>query len=220
MKGNIILTESNGRRAVDIRNRFLAFKNNASFTNCVSKINNVLTDNAKDLDIVMTTYNLLEYSKHYWKTTGSFWNNYRDEPNNPPDDNYNADPITNSESFKYKSSMTGKTSDANWNTERENTKTKKNLKIVVPLKYLSDFWRSLDMPFINCEISLTLTWSTSYVLTDIKTQTARNADPNVDPPIEARERTDAPTNAIFKITDTKLYVPVVTLSTKDDNNFL
>ena len=220
MKGNIILTESNGRRVVDIRNRFLAFKNNASFTNCVSKINNVLTDNAKDLDIVMTTYNLLEYSKHYWKTTGSFWNNYRDEPNNPPDDNYNADPITNSESFKYKSSMTGKTSDANWNTERENTKTKKNLKIVVPLKYLSDFWRSLDMPFINCEISLTLTWSTSYVLTDIKTQTARNADPNVDPPIEARERTDAPTNAIFKITDTKLYVPVVTLSTKDDNNFL
>ena len=65
MKGNIILTESNGRRVVDIRNRFLAFKNNASFTNCVSKINNVLTDNAKDLDIVMTTYNLLEYSKHY-----------------------------------------------------------------------------------------------------------------------------------------------------------
>ena len=76
------------------------------------------------------------------------------------------------------------------------------------------------MPLINNEVFLTLTRSENCVLTDIKTQTARNADPNVDPPIEARERTDAPTNAIFKITDTKLYVPVVTLSTKDDNNFL
>ena len=216
VKGDITLTKTKERGIIDIRNRFLAFKNNASFTNCVSKINNVLTDNAKDLDIVMTTYNLLEYSKHYWKTTGSFWNNYRDEPNNPPDDNYNADPITNSESFKYKSSMTGKTSDANWNTERENTKTKKNLKIVVPLKYLSNFWRSLDVPLINCEVSLTLTWSENCVLTDITTQTARAAQG--DNP--ARERIDAPTNAIFKITDTKLYVPVVTLSTKDDNNFL
>ena len=95
-----------GRRVIDIRNRFLAFKNNASFTNCMSKIKNVLIDNAEDLDIVMPMDNLLEYSKNYRKTTGSFWNYYRDEPNNPPDDNYNANPITNSESFKYKSSIT------------------------------------------------------------------------------------------------------------------
>ena len=68
----------------------------------------------------MPMYNLLEYSKNYRKTTGSLWNYYRDEPNNPPlndDDspfiNYNADPITNSESFKCKSSITGKTSNAN-----------------------------------------------------------------------------------------------------------
>ena len=72
------------------------------------------------------------------------------------------------------------------------------------------------MPLINCEVSLTLTWSENCVLTDIKTQTAAAAQG--DNP--ARERIDAPTNAIFKITDTKLYVPVVTLSTKDDNNFL
>ena len=165
-------------------------------------------------------YNLLEYSKNYRKTTGSFWNYYRDEPNNPPTDNYNADPITNSESFKYKSSITGKTSNANQengeNTKRGNTKIKKNLEIVVPLKYLSNFWRTLDMPLINREVSLTLTWSENCVLTDIKTQTAAAAQG--DNP--ARERIDAPTNAIFKITDTKLYVPVVTLSTKDDNNFL
>ena len=72
------------------------------------------------------------------------------------------------------------------------------------------------MPLINCEVSLTLTWSENCVLTDITTQTARAAQG--DNP--ARERIDAPTNATFKITDTKLYVPVVTLSTKDDNNFL
>ena len=92
----------------------------------------------------------------------------------------------------------------------------KNLEIVVPLKYLSNFWRTLDMPLINCEVSLTLTWSENCVLTNITTQTAA-AVPGDNP---ARERIDAPTNATFKITDAKLYVPVVTLSTKDDNNVL
>ena len=97
VKGTITLTKTNGRGIIDIRNRFLAFKNNAPFTNCISKINNVLIDNAEDLDIVIPMYNLLEYSKNYRKTTRSFWNFYRDEPNTPPlndDDpltiNYNA----------------------------------------------------------------------------------------------------------------------------------
>ena len=148
------------------------------------------------------------------------WNYCRDEPNVFPANNYNANPVTNSESFKYKSNITGKTSNANQeddeNTEQGNTKTKKNLEIVVPLKHLSNFWRTLDMPLINCEVSLTLTWSENCVLTDITTQTARAAQG--DNP--ARERIDAPTNAIFKITDKKLYVPVVTLSTKHDNNVL
>ena len=103
---------------------------------------------------------------------------------------------------------------------KETQRLKRNLEIVVQLKHLSNFWRSLEMPLINCEASLTLTWSENYVLTDITTQTERNADPNADPLVETRERIDTPTNAIFKITDTKLYVPVVTLSTKDDNNFL
>ena len=227
VKGDITLTKTNGRGIIDIRNRFLAFKNNAPFTNCISKINNVLIDNAEDLDVVMPMYNLIEYSKNYRKTTGSLWNYYRDEPNNPPlndDDpptiNYNADPITNSESFKYKSSITGKTSNANQengeNTEQGNTEIKKNLEIVVPLKYLSNFWRTLDMPLINCEVPLTLTWSENCVLTDITTQTARAAQG--DNP--ARPAINAPTNATFQIKDTKLYVPVVTLSTNDDNNFL
>ena len=73
------------------------------------------------------------------------------------------------------------------------------------------------MPLINCEISLTLTWSENCVLNDITTQTARN---DADPPVEARERIGAPTNPTFKITGTKLYVPVATLSIKDDNIFL
>ena len=88
---------------------------------------------------------------------------HRDKPNNPPVSNYNTDPITSSESFKYKVSITGKTSNINQevceNTELGNTKTKKNLEIVVPLKHLSNFWRSLNMPLINCEVYLTLTWS-------------------------------------------------------------
>ena len=104
VKGDIILRKKTARRFIDIRNRFLAFKNNAPFTNCISKIN-VLIDNAEDLDVVMPMYNLLEYSKNYRKTTGSFWNYYRDEPNEPrlnddkpPTINYNAYPITNSQS--------------------------------------------------------------------------------------------------------------------------
>ena len=164
----------------------------------------------------MPMYNLLEYSKNYRKTAGSFWNYYRDEPNNPPTDNYNADPITNSESFKYKSSITGKTSNANQGTEQGNTKTKKNLEIVVPLKHLSNFWRSLHMPLINCEISLALTWSENCVWTNITTQTTAPAQG--DNP--ARERINASTNATFLITDIKLFVSVVTLLTKYDNNFL
>ena len=167
VKGDITLTKTNGRGIIDIRNRFLAFKNNAPFTNCISKINNVLIDNAEDLDIVMPMYNLLEYSKSYSKTTWSLWNYYKDEPNNPPPNNYNADPITNSASFKYKTSITGKASNANLengaNTDQENTKIKKNIDLVVSLKYLSNFWKTLDIPLINCKVSLILTWSENCV---------------------------------------------------------
>ena len=94
------------------------------------------------------------------KTTGRLWNYYRDEPNNPPAANYNSDCIKKSDSFKHKSSITGKTSNANQedgeNTEQGNAKTKKNLKMVVPLKHSSNLWRTLDMPLINCDAFLTL----------------------------------------------------------------
>ena len=234
VKGTITLTTTNGRGFIDIGNRFLAFENNTPFTNSISKVNNALIDNEENQDAVMSMYNFLEYSKNYKKTTVTLWNYYRDEPDNPPLNpavynnpstvNYNADPLTNSESFKNKSSITGKTSNANQedgeNTEQGNTKTKKILGTIVPLKYLSTFWRSLDMSLINCEVSLILSWSKNCVLIDITIETARNGHPDADPPVEARERKDAPTNAAFKVTDTQLYVPVATFSTEDDNIFL
>ena len=114
VKGDITLTKTNGRGIIDIRNRFLAFKNNAPFTNCISKINNVLIDNAEDLDVVMPMYNLIEYSKNYRKTTGSLWNYYRDELSYDTNDNNNINKnVINSESFKYKTNITGSTYNVN-----------------------------------------------------------------------------------------------------------
>ena len=147
------------------------------------------------------------------------WNYCRNEPNDFPANSYNANLITNPESFKYKTSITGKTSNADQknaekNTEQEKIKTKKNLEIIVPLKYLSSFWRTLDIPLINCKINLILTWSENCVLTDIITQVASTNAYSAIPAIQP------PANAIFKIKDAKLYVPVVTLSAQDDNKFL
>ena len=86
----------------------------------------------------------------------------------------------------------------------------------MPLKYLSNFWRTLNIPLINCKTNLILTWSEDYVLTSKATRDAvptHGGNPTV-------ARVNNPTDATFKITNTKLYVPVVILSTKDDNNFL
>ena len=84
----------------------LVFKNNASFINCISKINGKKIDNPEDLD-VMPIYNLLECSKNYRKTTGSFWSCYRDEPNSDTDDNEMKHSIINSKSFDYKTNFIG-----------------------------------------------------------------------------------------------------------------
>ena len=87
----------------------------------------------------MSMYNLTEYSDNYSKTSGSLWQYYKNEPNNN---------IADSESFKSKVKITGKTP-ADRNT--------KNVEIIVPLKYLSNIWRTLEMPLINCEVNLILT---------------------------------------------------------------
>ena len=122
----------------------------------------------------MSRYNLIEYSNNYSKTLGSLWQYYRDNTN---------DNITESESFNYKIKITGKTPAAG--------KTR-DVIIAVSLKYLSNFWRTLEMPLINCEINLILTWSEDCVVS----------------------------SAAGKITDTKHYVPVVTLSTQDNTKLL
>ena len=99
-QGYITSAKDADRSFIDIRNRSLAFKNNAPFANCISKTNNVLIDNAED--VVMPMYNLTEYSRNYRTTTGSFWNYYRDEPNDVPANNDNENPITNSDFLNTK----------------------------------------------------------------------------------------------------------------------
>ena len=121
-------------------NKGVIFKNCTPFINCKSEINNIEIDNAKGIDIVMPMYNLIEYSGNYSRTSGNLWQYYKDEPN----DNL-ADP----ELFKSKIKITGNIP-ANGNT--------KNVKIKLPLKYLTSFRRTFEMPLINCEVNLILTW--------------------------------------------------------------
>ena len=167
-------------RQADERNKGVVFKNCAPFIKCISEINNTPIDNAKDIDIVMPMYNLIEYSDNYAKATGSLWQYFRDEP-------VDDDDIEDSKSFKFKTKITGKT---------PNDGNEKDIEIMVPLKYLSNFWRTLEMPLINCEVNLILTWSSTCVIT---------------------ESNGAGT---FAITDTKLYIPVVTLPTQENTKFL
>ena len=93
-------------------------------------------------------YYLLEYSKNYRKTTGSLCNYYRDEASNPLS--------SNSESFKYKTRIIGKTA--------ENNDSLTDVKVVILLKHLGNFWRALNILLINCKVELTLTWSNKCVL--------------------------------------------------------
>ena len=139
----------------------------------------------------MPLYNLIEYSDNHSKTSESLYQYYRDYPfldhngaiaDFPTDNN-------NSASFKYKTKITG-------SIENDGTK---NVKIRVLLKYFTNFWRTLEMTLINCDINLILTWSARCFI--------------IDPPIDGQEAT-------FTITDTKLYVPVVTLSTPDNAKLL
>ena len=185
----------------------LVFKNNASFINCTSKINGVKIDNAEDLDVVMPMYNLLEYSKNDRKTTGSLSNYHRDQPSSGIDANNIIHSILNSESFDYKANFMK-------NGVTHNNLTKNDVKIVVPLKYLINFWRSLNVPLINCKIELILTWFKNCLLISKAT---REVDYGANPVIY---EIDNPENVIFQIADTKLYVPVVTLSKENDTKLL
>ena len=183
------------------------FKNFVPFINCTSKINGVKIDNAEDLDVVMPMYNLLEYSINYKKTTGSLWNYYRDHPSSTIDDNNITHSILNSESFNYKASFME-------NGVTHDNLTKNDVKVIATLKHLSNFWRHLDIPLINCVVELILTWFENCVLID---KSAREANYDADPNVY---EIDNPENSTFKITDVKLFVPVATLSNENDIKLL
>ena len=134
----------------------------------------------------MLMYNLLEYSKNYRKTTGIQWNYYRDEPSNPLS--------SNSDSFKHKTSITGN----NYNVDQKITNDdgnevdnpkydakkvgKNETEVVIPLKHLTNLWRSLNIPLIDCEVELILTWSKNCALADMTTKDAEGDDPAIDAP--------------------------------------
>ena len=129
VNGTITITgarDDTAARQADERDKGVTFKNCAPFTKCISRINNRDIDTAQDIDIVMLLFNLIEYSDNYSKT-GHLWQYYKNEPN---------DNLADSESFKSKVKITGKT------PPDRNTK---NFEIIVPLKYLSNFWKSLEM---------------------------------------------------------------------------
>ena len=149
VKGTITVAGNNLR---DRQDRSLIFKNNAPFVSCITRINGELIEDADDLDIVMPKYNLSEFSKNYRKTIGSLYNYYRDELSDDADDNqFNNIKIVNSNTFKYKNKIIDNT----------NNQGKTDTELAIPLKYLGNFWRALNIPLISCEISLELKWDTN-----------------------------------------------------------
>ena len=173
VKETIAITETgdnNAAERLDERNKGVTFKICTPFTKCISRINGTQMHNAQDTDIVMPMYNFIEYSDSYSEASGNLWKYYKYDPN---------DDITLTESFKNKIEINGKTLA---------TGNKKNVVRAVPLKYLSNFWRSLEMPLINCEVDLILTWCKDCVISSATGET--------------------------KFTDTKLYILLIILSTQ------
>ena len=158
VKGNITVNNTAAAAGADANNnnKKVIFKNCAPFTNCISKINNKQIDNAEYIDIVMPMYNLIEYSDDYSKTSGSLWQYYKDIPAVDNDgDIVNFNEANATDSFNFKTKITGQTNDDG---------EINGVEIMVPLKYLSNFWRILEMPLINCEIELILDWSANCVI--------------------------------------------------------
>ena len=168
-------------------NTRVALKNCAPFTKCNLEINDEHVDTAENLDITMPMYDLIEYSDNYQDSPATLYQYKRDEP---PENDAVADLTDdNSSSFKYKVSLLG-------NPVAANNIARRNVKVVVQLKYLRNFFRSLEMPLINCKIKLNLAWKKECVLS-----------------------TDNG-NAVFIINDSKMYFPVVTLSKEDNKDFI
>ena len=169
----------------------LALKNCAPFTKCSLELNDEHVDTAENLDIVMPMYNLIEYSDNYQDSSATLYQNKRDEP---PEADAVADlTANNSDSLKYNIKLLGNATEVAGEAAGVR---RLNVKVAVPLTYLSNFFRSLEMPLINFKIKLSLTWKKQCVLST------------------------AAGEAVFNINDTKLYVPVVTLSKEDNEDFI
>ena len=192
VKGNISVNNTAGAAtAANNTNKKVIFKNCVPFTNCISKISITQIDNAEYIDIVMSMYNLTEYSDNYSKTSGSLWQYCKDIPavdNGRDIVIFKGDNDT--DSLNFKSKIIGKTDDDG---------DIENVEIMILLKYLSNFWRTLEMPLINCEVELILKWSENCVI--ISTNIANQ-------------------NPTFTITETNLHISVVTLSTQDNAKLL
>ena len=182
-----VLIDGTIRTAATNANTRLALKNCAPFTKCNLEINDEHVDTAEHLDITMPMYNLIEYSDNYQDSSATLYQYKGDEP--PEANAINDLTADNSSSFKYKVSLLD-------NPVLDGNIAKRRVKVVVPLKYLSNFFRSLEMLLVNCKIKLNLTWKKECVLS-----------------------TDA-RNAVFIINDTRMYVPVVTLSKEGNKDFI
>ena len=186
-----ILVDGTIRAANAVNATGLALKNCAPFTKCNLEINDEHVDAAENLDIIMPMYNLIEYSDNYQDSSATLYQYKRDEP---PEDDAVADlTANNSDSLKYKIKLLGNVTEVAGDAA---SVRRLNVKVVVPLKYLSNFFRSLKMPLINCKIKLNLTWKKECVFST------------------------GAGEAVFIINDTKLYVPVVTLSKEDNKDFI
>ena len=179
--------------------------------------NGELIEDVDDLDVVMPMYNLLEYSKNYRKTIGSLYNYYRDELTNdniPAGNTFDNVRVVNSSPFKYKNKIIGNTynvdaADEGYDANKEGTQ---KIELAIPLKYLGNFWRALNIPLVSCEVSLELKWNKNCIITSLQKRVIEAARPSrVD---------NAPTGATLNITDCKLYIPVVTLSKDDEIKLL
>ena len=216
VKGTIAVTapgvNNNANNIRDKRNRPFILKNKAPFVSCITKINGELIEDADDLDIVISMYNLLEYSKNYRKTTGLLYNYYRDELSDDADDNnFDNIKVVFSNTFKYKNKIIGNTYNVNAGADGYdvNESGTQEVELAILLKYLGNFWRALNIPLISCEVSLELKWDKNCVTTSLEQRD-----------IGGGNRDNAPTGATLSITDCKLYVPAVTLSKNDEIKLL
>ena len=216
VKGTITVTapeaNNNANNIRDKRNRPLILKNNAPFVSCITRINGELIEDANDLDIVMPMFNLLKYSKNYRKTIGLLYNYYRDELSDDADDNnFDNIKVINSNTFKYKNKITGNTYNINAGAQGYdvNKNGMQKVELPIPLKYLGNFWRALNIPLISCEVSLELKWDKNCIITSLEQRD-----------IGGGNRDNAPTGATIATNDCKLYIPEVTLSKDDEIKLL